>query len=622
MAEPTNFLGWDNSIVPTTGTPGHRISEREMRAITRKLVYGERLSEWERSVLAMDDARRGMQSDRAAEAGLGVMSEMTGVPSMFRGAENVGRAYDEGDWKRGALGLGEIAVGALPGAGMVGRAITTPRALGTMGLATVAGLPTQVEEAQAQSRSKISETINSDPEVRRLRAERDVLMSQLSAENQRHARSGPITHETAVAPLRERLAATEQKIVAAEQQAATAATESLPFRDRHPGTAQTLAAGGLLAAGVIGAGKGFGAAGSQSRLGRKINEATVKADETFRTGTTAEAASAENLLRNRVSQWDRDHGAVATGITGAGNALKGGMIGFEASALPEQVDYVSFGPGHDARERAGAEFRRGGYYTERVMPAILGASTATLGYVGGKGVRGAIGTYPDMSAARTAISRTDDPSAFSRITAFVSGGEARTPFENSIDRINRARQAAGPATPAIGGIQPPGGQGGAGAGAAAGQQINYNNGPHGPPPPPATPAYVAYDPAVHGVSSRAALDDLLTQNQGNSRALLGQGDLAETLARRAEARSIFDNHPRVAPGHYNDRAMQTAEAMRLTDGLLRQRHSTLTAPELRDYVLRMISGRPGQLAVPIAAGAGASQYGFPDSGEPVNYLRF
>ncbi len=134
---------------------GTGLTERERRRLMKKEQAGMGLLDSETRALENDAARRGIVADQVAGPAMGLLGEMTGVPSIMRGAGNIGRGYDEGDMMRGLGGAGEMAMGAMPGAAAFkgGRAAlgamyaTAPRAAATGAALTLPMAYTESAEA-------------------------------------------------------------------------------------------------------------------------------------------------------------------------------------------------------------------------------------------------------------------------------------------------------------------------------------------------------------------------------------------------------------------------------------------------------------------------------------------
>lgn len=93
------------------------LSERERRRLMKKEQAGLGLLDDETRALENDVQRRRAVADPIG----GLLAEFSGVPSIGRGLENMQRAGSEGDVMRGLGGAGQIAMGAMPMAGMTGR---------------------------------------------------------------------------------------------------------------------------------------------------------------------------------------------------------------------------------------------------------------------------------------------------------------------------------------------------------------------------------------------------------------------------------------------------------------------------------------------------------------------
>lgn len=93
------------------------LSERDRRRLMKKEQAGLGLLDDETRALENDVQRRRAVADPIG----GLLAEFSGVPSIGRGLENMQRAGSEGDVMRGLGGAGQIAMGAMPMAGMTGR---------------------------------------------------------------------------------------------------------------------------------------------------------------------------------------------------------------------------------------------------------------------------------------------------------------------------------------------------------------------------------------------------------------------------------------------------------------------------------------------------------------------
>lgn len=93
------------------------LSERDRRRLMKKEQAGLGLLDDETRALENDVQRRRAVADPVG----GLLAEFSGIPSIGRGLENMQRAGSEGDVMRGLGGAGQIAMGAMPMAGMTGR---------------------------------------------------------------------------------------------------------------------------------------------------------------------------------------------------------------------------------------------------------------------------------------------------------------------------------------------------------------------------------------------------------------------------------------------------------------------------------------------------------------------
>lgn len=93
------------------------LTERERRRLMKKEQAGLGLLDDETRALENDVQRR----RAVAEPIGGLLAEFSGIPSIGRGLENMQRAGSEGDVMRGLGGAGQLAMGAMPMAGMTGR---------------------------------------------------------------------------------------------------------------------------------------------------------------------------------------------------------------------------------------------------------------------------------------------------------------------------------------------------------------------------------------------------------------------------------------------------------------------------------------------------------------------
>lgn len=366
------------------------------------------------------------------------------------GADNIRRGSAEDDPLRIAGGVGEIGLAGLsvlPATGALGRMLmgTIPRAMGTTGALMGASMLPGVADARDRREGEVSAIQG----PAHLTQERDLARQQLQEMmmqqrliNEQHKRSGPETQRRALAPIEEAIKQQMTKVgeieslirAHAEQEHAKIMAER-PLRERSPEAVQAITlGGGLLAAGFPLANTvkhRFG----EYLAGRRLN---ALADEvisgTIAQGTKAarpsiaDTAVALGQLRNEFparSGWAdirpelRKAGEVTTkGVGMLGNSIKGAMVMGEASALPEQIDYLTYGPGHPTREAAAQAIRNPDYWKDRMGPAALGFGLGTIGQ--GLGHLMTPGSAVNQSRINTALGLTkpaftEDMAAIQRV---------------------------------------------------------------------------------------------------------------------------------------------------------------------------------------------------------------
>lgn len=315
------------------------------------------------------------------------------------GVDNVQRGYEEGDTLRGIGGAGQIALAALPMTKAAGPLYASmPRAMGTTGVTVgAATVPLAVTEARAQDKAKAA-TIQA-PE--HLVKERDDARRELQdlnraydAMNDKHRRSGPETQRGALEPLKGQIRDAQRKIEKIEDSIRLHGEESLarmkaeaPFRERYPGAAETIFAGGAMLAG----GLPF-ATTVRNRIGDAVEGALINRQARKTTdmlqGGRNDTRAVENqlALQRRVDRFEETPGIVSTGMKHGLGATMSAMTMAEAASLPEQIDYVSFSPGHPTRQAAAEAFQTPGYYGERIGPALMGAGLYGTGVKLGQAV--------------------------------------------------------------------------------------------------------------------------------------------------------------------------------------------------------------------------------------------
>jgi hypothetical protein len=323
----------------------------------------------------------------------GLAAELSGVPSIARG---VGHLQEEGGdaWKK-AQGVGEIAMGAMPGlavtragAPLVNMLMgSAPRAVGTMGAAMVPGGVVSAQDSQKAADAALSQIAPPEymtKELGELQKQKAAKQQEFNALNQKHAKSGPETQRQALDPLRNDLATLNTKVTEAEgrirdhlAKETERQRKELPFRQRYPGAAETI--GGTAAA--LSAFLPF-ASTVKNRLGDALEgvmmgRAANKADKAFNADKLPEFVEAQSALARRAQSLDdKTSGAVypIMGVQGPKLATQvglGTLVNFEGGSIPEQVDALAFPPGHKTRERARDELSNPDYYKSRALPAFL-----------------------------------------------------------------------------------------------------------------------------------------------------------------------------------------------------------------------------------------------------------
>lgn len=533
-------------------------------------------------------------------------AEMTGIPGVARGASNIRQGISESDMSRTAMGAGQAALGVLPVASMarpVANALFSdaPKTAATVGAPMAAMLPFQMGEARAQSANKANAAVDGDTEVQRLRDELRVLTQrrldiQTTGIKGQKAASADASRARMDAAIAEQIKAKETEYIQAQDRARTSYAQNAPFREKFPEAVPAImAAGGAVAFGMPFAGALKNRASDAFRassLGREADDIVLRANAA---GPSATSAAQLATRQARLEQSANAFNDARTGfIPGASGALNtAGSIGMsgltmaEASALPEQLDYMLNPPGHPARETATQLFRDPEYYKDRLAPFVGGAG---LGLTGKKAA--------NLLTPGAALDQA-------RIDAAVNLGTPQ--MLERINRINQHRQwVQSPppiANPGAGGALPPVAPPGGGA-----------TPQRGLPPPPA-PAPVGgqtaglYDQTgAHGQIARQYLDELLTTNERSRVALTSNPNLTEIVARNLEARYASANVPMPHPQELRMRAEQTVDALRRADAMVHAANrGRVHAPAMRDNVLGMIQGNPGMLSpLPIAAGLGGN----------------
>jgi hypothetical protein len=356
------------------------------------------------------------------------VAELTGVPSMFRGAENMAQFINDGDPIRGMGGAAQMAMGAMPGGAIFRGAKGLPgmgSAFGSFAVPAALGaatLPMMVGDAQAATGDKVSAAISSDLEVARHRAALEKAKAELTKLN------GPGTNyastaarQAAIAPTLAQIASlqgTSEKpglIGQAEEIARKGYLENAPFRDRYPGAAESM----FMGAGALAAGIPFVGAIRSNLTSRLMTEPSIMrsakaTEDAMRGSTSAPSAFGQwmgqkssstkpnesrfelerQTLNRKLDRYDRG------GSSYLGNMAAGTGLMQEARMLPEEIDAVTFPYGHPTREAAVSALTSPGYYTSGAIPSILGgASAAAMGTKIGN--LASKGSNPEIERART-----------------------------------------------------------------------------------------------------------------------------------------------------------------------------------------------------------------------------
>jgi hypothetical protein len=373
------------------------------------------------------------------------LKEATGIPGVVRGAGNVDRGIRESDPIRTLGGVGQAALGAMPGASMTKAGIgaigplfsTAPRAAATIAATTVPIAHADDAEAAQTNQQK---AIDNNPEVKALRDQLDAARALRTKASLAPGKAYPSTRA------RELAIETADKTVEEIKEALARATSSViddyntnaPFRERNPGMAQAIMAGGLGVAGGIPLVKGMVDAGYNA-LSRVpgIHKAAKNVTTAFESANPATVAQTQDVLRRKIGNYDAANGPLATARTMGGSALKGALAGGEASALPEQIDYVNYSPGQGPHDKAAALFKEPNYYMERIGPALQGAGTGILGASIPKIIPKA-----GLEEARELAARGAPPSFVDRLLARIGGKEAVSPSIGDIDQAKTYLNAA------------------------------------------------------------------------------------------------------------------------------------------------------------------------------------
>jgi hypothetical protein len=564
--------------------------------------------------------------------------EATGIPSIARGVRDVGRGMREGDNLRTAAGAGQIGLGIMPGAGLFrgGRAVlnaatgTAPRAAATMGAATLPMAAADVRDAQAGGQEKIAAAVEADPTVKRHRERLEKLrddlnkaqapiagMNKASADAARERKSKPIQAEI------DQLVGTDGKpglIQQAEEQAAQNYLSNAPFRERYPGRAEALLyGGGALAAGlplintmrhkwadrfvhgpaierqaqrVEDAARGT--VTEPSRLARAMGAEPVRTPASRQQFDT-EQASLQNMIAAREAR--------AGKADWKSSVLPSAAVIAEARMLPEEIDALSYPPGHPARVAAEEKLTSLGYYAGAVVPSLLGGGAAA--YYGNK--VGSMASPATMATPRGEAAASmrfrgerapEAPSRFERIK------EALTQRAESWLRPRFPEAPASAGVPAVQG-------GGLPASLPAGGQIHQ---PHTLPPSPSptasqAPGTVARQGGQQGASSAQQGSSSVPKygethkeiTQKVMESYMRSGSVPPAAQMRDDIAAAFKRAGVDAPGR-----AEVTKSINITRPML---EAAKDAPQdVKDRILKAMRDNKGFLAIPLAgAGAAAMQ---------------
>jgi len=431
-------VGYAEGGAPDEARMKRQIAERAMRGMDPTPEQQAYLA----SVLPEKEARSSALGDTALE--------LTGVPGMVRGSSNVARGIAEGDPIRGAGGLLEAGISAVPYAGALGRIpmavarqafATVPRTAAVLG--TAGALNSYSDDALAAQKNA-AQAIAEDPEVKALEVRRREALKDIERINAQHARSGKQTQIEALKPYQKIFDDINEKITKAEDRARQRFMDQATFREKYPGLPGAMFGAGLGVAGGLPLLKGVLERASDRFTRRPgIEKAAENVSNAFAGGLSdAETAAAQTILRNKLASWDRGHSGLGAASKYVGAIGTGALTGAEASQLPEQIDYITNEPGHPAREKAVAAFQNPDYWKERIGPAALGAGA---GLFGSKLPNLAPKNTEFLAAARELADRGRPPSAMQQIMGIFSRKGPQGPTEAALADVRRYRNAVGPA---------------------------------------------------------------------------------------------------------------------------------------------------------------------------------
>lgn len=443
-----------------SGMP-QRLPAAAVDMIARKQMAGVPLTPEEATAWAQNEAYKTQISEPRAREVLSPVAELTGIPSIARGVENIGEGVGDGDPWRTAGGVGQVALGAIPGLGLAGRAAgsvgnaassafnaiagSAPRLAGT---AIAGAIPLGVAEGREANKKATVAAGNpetsTDPIADLVRGNPALetkyrLLKEAEAKSSADVRG--VAKESADR-VRAEAAKTakelRQSIFDDLQEINKGKQAEMPFRERYPGAAEAIYKGALAGATALPfanmvkgrMGDALTAWGA-GRLANKAEKAYQKGDDVAFTEAQKALADRQALIAGNQSL---PHQAKEYGKNAAASAF----MAFEGSGLPEQIDALSFSPGHPTREKARGELLNPDYYTSRVPGAVLtGVGSALLGTEAGRLVT-PTARMPDKATSVINRGSTESLDALTRIRKFR---EAEAAQKAAIDR-SAAEQAA------------------------------------------------------------------------------------------------------------------------------------------------------------------------------------
>jgi hypothetical protein len=542
----------------------------------------------------------------------GFAAEMTGVPSIVRGAGDIGKGYSEGDPLRAAAGAGQVALGALPGGTLLRGAMSAGKTAATVGGSMLPMATADVRDARASSGDKLRTAVEADPQVQQHRGR----LEQLQAEYQRilgtpikglGAKSADAARERMAGPLKDEIATlvgTTDKpglIKKAEDAAEKSYRDNAPFRERYPGTAEALIYGGGAAAFGLpavnamrrGYADRFVHAPSIERQAGKVENAlsgtTTQPNALNRMmgeGATVTPPSQAAFEMERATLRNQLAAREGREPSSVKNALASAAIIQESRMIPEEIDALAFPPGHPARVAAEEQLRNPMYYMSGAVPSLIGGGAAA--YYGNK--LGGMASPAPMATPRGEAAANlrwkgearpvEGPGKLNRI------GEAAT------QRVESWLQPRSPGSPGAGTPSSPGG-----VPPAAGTGIGQNR-------------LLPSEPTSSGlpVPSRGQSASPQSPKYGDAHTTiatplmegyLAKGQIPPTAQIRDELIAAYKQAGVAAP-----RQADLTKRINASRPMLEAVKDA--PPDVKARVLKALSENPGFLAVPAAVGLGVN----------------